>query len=87
VSPAIQQKYLINGSTATKNGVPRNGEPLLAQYMATTLGSKLYLIQDQAMSPKLANAYFALQSGVCNGSTTPQAAAAKMDAAVKKYQA
>jgi raffinose/stachyose/melibiose transport system substrate-binding protein len=86
VSPAIQQKYLINGSTATKNGVPRNGEPLLAKYMKTTLTSKLYLIQDQVMSPKLANAYFALQSDVCKGAITPKAAAAKMDAAVKKYK-
>jgi len=86
VSIPIQQKYLVDGSTATIGGVPTSGEPLLAKYLNTTIKSKLYTIQDQALSPKLANAYFALQSDVCKGAITPKQAAAKMDAAVKKYK-
>jgi raffinose/stachyose/melibiose transport system substrate-binding protein len=87
VSPAIQKKYLVNGSTATIKGVPTVGDsPLLYKYLAATIGSQLYTIQDQALSPQLANAYFALQTGVAKGSVTPKAAAAKMDAAVKKYK-
>jgi ABC-type glycerol-3-phosphate transport system substrate-binding protein len=85
VSKPIQQKYLINGSTATIGGVPTTGQPLLTKYLNATLKSELYTIQDQALSTQLANAYFALQAGVCGGSVTPKAAAAKMAAAVKKY--
>lgn len=84
VSKPIQQKYLINGSTATL-GVGAPGSPLLASYLQTTLNSQLYTIQDQALSTQLANAYFVLQAAVCSGSMTPQTAAKNMAAAVKRY--
>jgi raffinose/stachyose/melibiose transport system substrate-binding protein len=83
IQPANTRKYFWNGGTATVDGVPA-GVPLatLAAHIQSTHDA--YLIQDEALGTSLANSYFSIQSNVCNGSTSPKAAASAMQAAVAK---
>jgi raffinose/stachyose/melibiose transport system substrate-binding protein len=84
VSVPVQSKILNTPSTATIGGFNGTGQPLLASYVKGTQTGKLYTIQDQAFSPALSNAYFAIQAGVGKGDIAPKDAAAQMDAAITK---
>lgn len=88
IQPAVTQKYLYNGETATINGVPKGTSPaaVLAQKAASMAKYGGYLIQDEALGTALASSYFSLQASVGAGSMTPKEAAVKMAAAVSAAQ-
>jgi raffinose/stachyose/melibiose transport system substrate-binding protein len=83
VQPANSRKYFYDGGTATVGGVP-TGQPLATLAAQIQSTHDAYLIQDEALGTALANSYFSIQSNVCNGSTSPKAAATAMQAAVAK---
>jgi raffinose/stachyose/melibiose transport system substrate-binding protein len=84
IQPAQAHKYLYDGYTATRDGIPAGNE-LALKAEAITAQNKVYLIMDEALGTELANGYFVQQQGVLAGSVTPAAAAAKMQAAVGQY--
>jgi len=83
IQPAQANKYFYDGQTATLNGVPAGNE-LALKAEAITARSGVYLVMDEALGTELADDYFVQQQGVLAGSTTPAAAAVKMQDAIGK---
>ena len=84
IAPEQSRKHCYDGGTATIDGVP-SSNALAVKALSITQHNKVYLIQDEALGTSLANSYFALQQGVLAGSTSPKAAAAKMQDAIGKH--
>jgi raffinose/stachyose/melibiose transport system substrate-binding protein len=85
VQPSVSRKYFYDSGTASINGWPTS-VPLANKSMQLTLSHKLYLVQDQALGFQVADVFFAQQSSVLSGSTTPKAAAKAIQAAIAKSQ-
>lgn len=77
------QKLDQNAYTTVKAVPPIPGYSGTAQWKTWLASHPHYVIQDQSLSTKLANAYFSIQSNVVQGSQTPAAAAKAMQQAVE----
>jgi len=89
VQPATQKKYYaVNGSTATKGGVPsENANPLAVQYADMVANSNTFTVLDQAFPPEfMSTTYFRLQSEVASGKTSPADAAKQMQAGLAQVK-
>ncbi len=89
IQPATQSKYYaVNGSTATKGGLPTDAASAISDQYARLVGAHLtYTIMDQAFPAEfMSTTYFRLQSAVASGSTSPQSAAQQMGQGVAQIQ-
>ncbi|MFC7376496.1 MULTISPECIES: ABC transporter substrate-binding protein [unclassified Brachybacterium] len=74
------QRALQNTSSATLAAPPDEDEfPLSAQWSRIRTESPIYTIQDQALPKAQSDSYYAVQSGVLQGSTSPPDAAREME--------
>src|SRR5699024_8338821 len=77
------QAALENTQSATLAAAPDPDEyPLSAQWARIRQESPIYTIQDQAFPKAVADSYFALQSEVLQGDTSPEQAARDMQQTV-----
>jgi raffinose/stachyose/melibiose transport system substrate-binding protein len=86
IQPAQSRKYFAwLGGTATIGGLPAADFPINAKIFDLLEKHPTFIVMDQGLGQQIINVFFNLMDGVTKGSTTPQAAAAGMQAAVNKY--
>ena len=85
VQPDTIKALKVSASTVNGAGPDQSTLPLSAQWAAGPGKQPFYTIQDQAFPKKQADQYFAIQSDVLQGKTTPADAAKKMQDVVKAW--
>ncbi|SDU83682.1 carbohydrate ABC transporter substrate-binding protein, CUT1 family [Microlunatus sagamiharensis] len=82
VTPDLQATLQITSSTVTGAEPDKSKLPLSYEWTEINKTSPFYTIQDQAFPKKTADQYFAIQSDVLQGKTSPADAAKAMQSAV-----
>jgi raffinose/stachyose/melibiose transport system substrate-binding protein len=85
VQPATQKALKITSSAVTGAEPDKATLPLSAEWLAGPGQQPFYTIQDQAFPKKQADQYFAIQSDVLQGKTSPADAAKKMQDVIKAW--
>ena len=85
VKPETQKALKISASTVTGAEPDQKELPLSYQWSQGPGKQPFYTIQDQAFPKKVADQYFAIQSDVLQGKTTPAEAAKQMQDAVSAW--
>lgn len=85
VQPATQSALGITGSTVAGAEPDKAKLPLSAQWTDINKSSPFYVIQDQAFPKQQSDQYFAVQSDLLQGKTSPAEAAKKMQDVVSAW--
>jgi raffinose/stachyose/melibiose transport system substrate-binding protein len=85
IQPETVKALKITASTVTGAEPDKATLPLSAEWLAGPGKEPFYTIQDQAFPKKQADQYFAIQSDVLQGKTSPADAAKKMQDVVKAW--
>ena len=83
IQPATQKALQVTASTVKGAEPDPKTLPLAAEWAQKYGSNPFYTIQDQAFPKKEADQYFAIQSDVLQGKTSPADAAKKMQDVIK----